>query len=590
MLDLHTRAGITSLGKYRSFDQKRIDRALNQLGRGVVKPAIDRYLYNLVEDELSAELDVERDNRSVTATEWAQEGIARYGCPVHAAQYGSTVGFTVSGKGQCSCTREEKRKWEHSERSARKSIVQVSEHRKLGRVHRSGPSNDGRRDHHVGTSLSVVDFTSSIRGRERPFNTMDYRNALRTVYGSIGGEKRRREPWTVAKVVAEAIDLSSYSGAPSFTANRNVIDTGTRHALAIIMGTRGFDPYVFGRRVQHGLLAPKTRLVWMAPLATTIVGSLFSKPVLQGLERRRPFVWGLHNVEKGAIIGEMESRFEYIYSLDFSKFDSTVPARMIDDAFRVVRTHLDLDEKQETLFQRYINDFIHSRIIAPDGEVYQKHHGVPSGSAFTGIIDSIVNLILISYMWLKCTGYALDHDRVLVMGDDVVVASHTRLEMSQLATAASELGFELSVEKSTITKTRQPSVGYFDNRTHFLGHTWVFGTPHRPAIELEKRMAFPERHAKRSKTLSLTRFKEYSGSCYEGHHEIFRRVFRNPGTLEACFALLDKLARAIEEEGDVRVSARDLPGQSRLRLQVEGRGYEEVVVKGLINLLYGPAL
>jgi len=385
---------------------------------------------------------------------------------------------------------------------------------------------------------------------------MDYRNAVRSVYGSIGGQERRRKPWSIAQVVEKAIDLSAYSGAPSFAPNRDVIGTGTRHAEDICLGRRGFDPYTFGRRIQHGLSAPKTRLVWMAPLATTIVGSLFSKPVLSNLERKRPFVWGLHNIEKGAIIGEMESRFEYIYSLDFSKFDSTVPARMIDDAFRVVRTHLELNEEQEALFTRYVNDFIHSRIIAPDGEVYQKHKGVPSGSAFTGIIDSIVNLILISYMWLKCTGSTLNHDRVLVMGDDVVVASHTRLEMSQLATAASELGFELSVEKSTVTKTRQPSVGYFDNRTHFLGHTWVFGIPHRPAEELIKRMAFPERHAIRPKTLSLTRFKEYSGSCYEGHHEIFRRVFRNPGTLEACFALLDKLARAQERWRSSRLSKR----------------------------------
>nr|QKI28960.1 hypothetical protein [Kummerowia striata partitivirus] len=587
MVDLHARAGIDSLGKYRSFDQDKVDRALNQLGREVVVPAVDRYLYRMVRDELSAELDVERDNRSVTSSEWAQDGIARYGCPVHTARHGLTVEYTVSGKGPCSCSASEKRKWETREWSAAGSKVQNGYDRQHRSIHRQGPADDGSGDDDRGTALSERGRKSALRGRSRPFDSLHYRNAIRSVYGSIGGQERRRKPWSIAKVVEKAIDMRSYSGAPSFASNRMVIDTGTRHAESIALGKRGFDPYVFGRRVQHGLLAPKTRLVWMAPLATTIVGTRFSKPVLQNLERRRPFVWGLHNVEKGAILGEMEARFEYIYSLDFSKFDATVPAKMIDDAFRVVRTHLELDEADQALFTRYVNDFIHSRIIAPDGEVYQKHRGVPSGSAFTSIIGSIVNLILISYMWNKCTGTMLDHDRVLIMGDDVVVASHTRLEMSQLATAASELGFELSVEKSTITKTRHKSVGYFDNRTHFLGHTWVFGIPHRPVEELVKRMAFPERHAARSKSLSLTRLKEYSGSCYEGHHEILRRIFRNPGTLEACFVLLDKLSRAVEEDGEVRVSAKDLPGQSRLRLQVEGREYDEVVTKGLVNLLYG---
>jgi len=126
---------------------------------------------------------------------------------------------------------------------------------------------------------------------------------------------------------------------------------------------------------------------------------------MEALSRKRPFVWGTKGFERGAIVSELETRFQYVYSLDFSKFDSTVPARMIDDAFRVARTHLDLDSKEMDVWRRYVNDFIHSRIIAPDGNVYQKHKGVPSGSAFTSVIDSIVNLILVSYMWHRLTGH-----------------------------------------------------------------------------------------------------------------------------------------------------------------------------------------
>jgi len=296
------------------------------------------------------------------------------------------------------------------------------------------------------------------------------------------------------------------------------LDAGTRLAQRIIEGGRGFDPYVFGRRVQPGAAGPKTRLVWMAPLPTTIVGTRYSKQVMAGLSRRRPFVWGLRGHEQGAIISEIESRFRYVYSLDFSKFDSTVPARMIDDAFRVARTHLELDEKEMDVWRRYVNDFIHSRIIAPDGHVYQKHKGVPSGSAFTSIIDSIVNLILVSYMFEKLTGHSLKHDRVLVMGDDVIIGSNTRLELGQLASAASDLGFVLSVEKSTITDTSRESGDYTQNHTHFLGHWWVHSQPNRPVKELLQRMVYPERHKKRVPGEHLVRMAAYAMTCRQGRN------------------------------------------------------------------------
>jgi hypothetical protein len=591
MRSLHARAGIDYLGKYRSLDQERVDKALAQLGRQVVEPAVDRYLYRLVETELGAELNVERDNRSVTDPEWAQEGIARYGCPIHNARYGNSTEYTVSGRGPCSCSASEKRKWERSESTrTQASRVQVHQTGQPGRLFGQGSPDDGASISDEGTPLPQQRRSSSLRGRDRVFDSMDYRDAISAVYGTAGGSSRRRVPFSVTEVVDSYIDLTSYAGAPFWRSNRFVIDPATKLAERIIRGERGFDPYAVGRRVQPGDAGPKTRLVWMAPLPTTIVGTRFSKVVSSNLERKRPFTWGLHNVEKGAIIAELESRFRYVYSLDFSRFDSTVPARMIDDAFRVARTHLDLTPDDDELYRRYVNDFIHSRIITAEGDVWQKHKGVPSGSAFTSIVDSIVNLILITYVWKRATGSVIPHDRILIMGDDVVVASNTRLELSQLASYSSELGFDLSVEKCGITKTYQDSPDYFTNRTHFLGHYWVHGVPHRPLFEIVQRMALPEHHARRTRTLSLTRLKEYSGSSFEGHHEVFRRLYRNPGTIQACFELLRVLQESEERDGDVRVSARDLPGQSRLRLQVEGKDYNDVVKKGLITLLFGPIL
>jgi hypothetical protein len=289
---------------------------------------------------------------------------------------------------------------------------------------------------------------------------------------------------------------------------------------------------------------------------------------MENLFKARPFVWGLRGHERAAIIAEIETRFKYVYSLDFSKFDSTIPARMIDDAFRVARTHLELDEQEMAVWRKYVNDFIHSRIIAPDGNVYQKHKGVPSGSAFTSVIDSIVNLILVSYMWEKVTGHSLPHDRVLVMGDDVIVGSNARLSKSQLASAASDLGFVLSVEKTTITDTSDESQKYDINHTHFLGYWWQHSQPNRPEFELIQRMIYPERHRKRERHEWVVRLLGYAMTSRQGFH-ILARVFPHPDTLQVYLTAADR-AKELGWDEDDDLPDVDLPGQLRYRRRIEG--------------------
>lgn len=604
-MHLHARAGIDDLGPYLSRgNESRVAKAIASLSRAVSLVAVDYSMERALGD-LSSGLVPERDNRSVTDPEWVEKGIANYGCPIHPTRStttnqryagdGNSQGqqpvFTVCGHGPCSCRRTETDQVRGANGARRERVCSdfaggnpLDEARSgyVGVRHVSDESSELDR----GAPLAARALLRS-RGtvdRTRPFETAAYTGAVRAVYDTAGSKTRGKLPLSVDEVVESYILRDSYAGAPYFRRNDLVLDLGTRLATRIIREGRGFDPYVFGRRVQPGTAGPKTRLVWMAPLPTTIVGTRYSKRVLEGLSRKRPFVWGLRGHEQGAIISEIESRFTYVYSLDFSKFDSTVPARMIDDAFRVARTHLDLDEAELGVWRRYVNDFIHSRIIAPDGRVYQKHRGVPSGSAFTSIIDSIVNLVLVSYMWEKVTGHSLPHDRVLVMGDDVIVGSNTRLSLSQLASAASDLGFVLSAEKSTITNKSSEKRTFDDNRTHFLGHWWVHSQPHRPEKELIQRMVYPERHRKRAPAEHLIRLIGYASTCQEGRR-ILVKVFPRPDLIQSFLAVADAMRRAGWDE-DV-VADVDLPGQLRLKRRVLGQEVD-IAPTRVLGAMFGP--
>lgn len=582
-MDLHARAGIDDLGKYLSHDQERVDMALARLSKAVETVSVD-YGMDRALGDLTRGLIPERDNRSVTDPEWVEKGIATYGCPVHGADPGTEESYHVSGYGPCSCRKRDSGRADVHRapakvRGAQPRRGRSGDHRSDGKpsaqsVVRNGngglrPLSDDAKPSDR-RAPSPASFVRNLRAAENgmgPFATESYKAAIRGVYRTAGGEERRSKPLSVDEVVEKVVLHDSYAGAPFFRSNALVLDQGARLAQRIIDGKRGFDPYVFGRRVQHGNAEPKTRLVWMAPLATTIVGSRYSKRVMEALRRTRPFVWGTHGIERGAILSELESRYRYVYSLDFSKFDSTVPARMIDDAFRVARTHLDLDEKEQAVWTKYVNDFIHSRIIAPDGHVYQVHKGIPSGSAFTSVIGSLVNLILVSYMWHSITGHELPHDRVLVMGDDVIIGSNSYVTKSQLESAASDLGFVLSVEKTDIVDTSKLSQNWREH-THFVGYHWMHGQPHREEFKIVRSMVYPERHRKRAPHEWIVRMLGYAMTSREGLG-LLLRTFPAQNTMQSYYNASDR-ARELGWSDEDDTHDVDLPGQLRYRRRVEG--------------------
>lgn len=569
---LEERAGVDYIGKYRSNARQRA--ALRTLGQDVTEIAVDRGLFTMIAKAFPGKLDARRDNRSVTSSEWAQEGLGRYGCPVHSTAPTSRRDIVEAKRGGlCSCRLGGK---DRTKLQSRKGKNQGVRDRTL---HGPGTGVDGDSRQHGRTTSRDVALRDDSGIHRDPWSQVGYIDALAASYSIASNEGRRREPLSIREVVDHHIHRGNYAGAPYFSRNRDALPLAEQHAVEIRDGTRAFSPYVAGRRIQPGTPGPKTRLVWMASLSTTILGTSFSKAVSRGLAKKRPFVWGYRNVDKGAIISELTSRFRYAYCLDISGFDASIPATMIDDAFGVCRTYLDLNEKEADLWKRYINDFIHSRLMLHDGSVYQVHKGVPSGSAFTSIIDSIVNLILMQYVWIKLTGRALKRDQLVILGDDVVVADDVRLPKQALESAASDLGFKLSASKTSIVDTHAKSEGPYHNRVFFLGHYWVNGVPRRPIHELLQRMAFPERHARRTYEDSCLRAVSYLADCVESW-EVLQAIKPSTNVMEAVYYFLNEAGGDTQE---VVVPVRDLPGRLAYQVAVEGSTLleEQGALKGL---------
>jgi hypothetical protein len=505
------RRDIEYIGQYRCSA-----RAKETLRRGeayVDSAMVDWSLFAEFADEFS--LDVERDNKSVWDPRWLVRGLARFG---------SSIPATLATKFR----RPEPLRAVRSPRGASNQeespglpanagprAVGEASRRKRGRSDFDFTFLDG------GRAVLSDRRTRSIGGSGTPgFDPAIYERAKAATFRMAGGRSRRYLPLSENEVVDKVLHLDKSAGAPFFCNTSLILDRGIQRSRDVRAGRIGFDPYVAYRRIQHGSSGPKGRLVWGSPLATTILAASFAKAAYKGLVRRHCFSYGYQKAEVGAFISEFQAVARRVYCLDFSGFDSTVPAFVIGDAFDIVHSHLLLDAEETDLFYRLTNDFIHSRIVLPDASIYQKHRGIPSGSPFTSIVGSICNLIILNYIWIRLTDAALKEDRVLVLGDDSIVATNSIVSLDSIARVANELGMEVSVSKSKVAAR--------GDRVEFLGHEWENARPHRPRRDVAIRLVFEEKHRPRDITMTYMRLYGFTSDCFEAYDMVIELI-HSPG-------------------------------------------------------------
>lgn len=303
---------------------------------------------------------------------------------------------------------------------------------------------------------------------------------------SFGRKSGTVEPLKLDEGLLKAIKQSKSSGAPSFTSKGEAFPVDLERAKRIQAGSRAFDPCVGYHRVQHGESGPKVRLVWGYPLSATLLEAMFARPLISyfiGEDTSHPMAFGRRRFEIAAMTQAISNSGLKV-GLDYSGFDSSIHPRLIDHAFDILKSHFDLDDVQEQTWDKIVWYFIHTTILMPDGYVYKKHQGVPSGSYFTQMVDSIVNFISVQYIAIRLTGQAIPSGRLFVLGDDSIFSAKEHVPIHRYKQLAAELGLVINTEKSEVSNTRQ---------FKFLGHVWDRGLVHRDASDIAKRLVFPEK-------------------------------------------------------------------------------------------------
>jgi hypothetical protein len=223
----------------------------------------------------------------------------------------------------------------------------------------------------------------------------------------------------------------------------------------------------------HDLEKPKTRAVWVYPAEVICLEAKWSIPYGAWITTQNDLMFNgrdaLHRVVEH--VNKFAGPHYRKLILDWSKFDQSVPQFIIEDVFRILQDSFDdryVDHDDYTIFQgevgarqsrnlwRFLETyFTRTKLMLPDGTVIRKMHGVPSGSGFTAIVDTIANHLMCHFLLhiLDMPVPIYEH----YLGDDAELIFHSfaaveHRDLAKVSDAADVfLGMTLHPEKVTIT-------------------------------------------------------------------------------------------------------------------------------------------
>lgn len=312
------------------------------------------------------------------------------------------------------------------------------------------------------------------------------------------------------------VDLvpSTSSGFPHFKRKNSIMDQIKQEGRFHLHHLKLYDlhrcpllPCTIGTRGSLSEASdPKTRLVWMYPGAMTACEAVFAQPLIEKIysQKRELLLTGVetkHRIQQFLGLISDEQGFAGV-GLDFKAFDTLRVNQLTYDAFAILKQNIKfgwyydkknglcqgrsgVDRRAEKAFDNIVEYFVHTPMLLPNGRVVTKHTGIPSGSHFTNLIDSIINRILIKTFGYCC---GINITQLKTNGDDSsfrVADTHapTILERARVFFDR-YYGMTVSVEKSC--------VAFSPAEMHVSGTTWNNARPHRPTLEWFRLAAYSD--------------------------------------------------------------------------------------------------
>lgn len=237
----------------------------------------------------------------------------------------------------------------------------------------------------------------------------------------------------------------------------------------------------------------KTRAVIMLALRQVMGETIFAKPVQMKMSNVDWYAGGKDDRVLHLTINRKMRRSRYWISLDYSKYDQSIPGWLIFECFDIIEAMFDKSAGfDEELWHIVKNDFVHKVMINGNGELIESHDGVPSGSMFTQIMDTLVNIVMIK-TYFESKGINKNSYSMIIMGDDNLLCTLEPVDDKDLAGyLMRNFGVKVNDDKS--------SKGRKGQAPEFLSRVWTSRGVYRCPEVLVAKLLYPEHFRKYEKS------------------------------------------------------------------------------------------
>jgi hypothetical protein len=177
---------------------------------------------------------------------------------------------------------------------------------------------------------------------------------------------------------------------------------------------------------------PESRIVMMPETPNYLIAAAISQPLSKALKKN--LLLKPHSecfMGQDVTLGGWSRIRDFVkpgtptLELDWARFDSTVLENAMAASFCLLRTSFPRSKKIDKIFLFIMSGVIYKNVALSQRFIYKITRGVPSGSPFTSILDTMCNWVCLNYVLRKESLFGVsgpDDYKLAVAGDDTLIA------------------------------------------------------------------------------------------------------------------------------------------------------------------------